>query len=158
MTSIPYPLRTGIAFAVTVGIGYAACGLVFWLWPQAAAGFMNALFHGLDFSPLQQDAAAFRFDGFVYALVGMMVWAFALGALFGWLSSVLAAAPWTARTAAAVLDPVCAMSVDPAKAAGKHEYQGMTYHFCSERCLATFKTDPARFAQGQKGGPPLAHA
>ena len=28
-------VRTGIALAVTVGIGYSSCPLVFWLWPEA---------------------------------------------------------------------------------------------------------------------------
>src|SRR5574341_1270343 len=30
------------------------------------------------------------------------------------------------------LDPVCGMTVDPAKAAGHYEYKGTTYHFCSQ--------------------------
>lgn len=78
-------IRTGIAFAITVGIGYIACSFSFWLWPDAAANFMNALFHGLDFSRLQ-GARAFTFGGFSYALGVMVVWAFALGTLFGWLN------------------------------------------------------------------------
>lgn len=78
-------VRTGIALAVTVGIGYSSCALVFWLWPEAAATFMNGLFHGLDFRKLQTGPALFSFGSFLYALVVMMVWAFALGAIYGWL-------------------------------------------------------------------------
>jgi large-conductance mechanosensitive channel len=80
------PTRTGAALAATVAIGYAACTLVFWLWPEAAASFMNTLFHGLDFRKLQSGPALFNFGSFVYALVGITIWAFGLGALFGWLS------------------------------------------------------------------------
>jgi Cu+-exporting ATPase len=42
-------------------------------------------------------------------------------------------------------DPVCGMSVDPAKAAGSFDYQGRTYQFCSQHCLAKFKAEPAKY-------------
>ena len=79
------PIRTGTALAVTVGIGYAACTLVFWLWPDTAAYFMNALFHGLDFRKLQSGPTPFNFGAFLYALVPLMVWAFVLGTIYGWV-------------------------------------------------------------------------
>src|SRR3954471_5988624 len=47
------------------------------------------------------------------------------------------------------LDPVCGMTVDPAKAAGHFEYNGATYHFCSQHCLHTFKADPQKFLKGK---------
>jgi YHS domain-containing protein len=46
------------------------------------------------------------------------------------------------QTAKAV-DPVCGMQVDPAKAAGKSEYKGTTYYFCSDQCKKTFDANPA---------------
>jgi hypothetical protein len=61
-------VRTGTALAVTVGIAYIACTLVFWAWPEVAANFMNALFHGLDFRKLQSGPAMFSFGSFSYAL------------------------------------------------------------------------------------------
>ena len=79
------PLGTGAALAVTVGVGYSACAVVFWLWPDAAAVFMNALFHGLDFRKLQSGPMLFEFGSFLYALAVMLVWAFALGAVFSWI-------------------------------------------------------------------------
>lgn len=79
------PVKTGAALAVTAGFGYALCTLVFWIWPDAAANFMNALFHGLDFRKLQAGPTLFSFGSFLYALVVMLVWAFALGALFAWV-------------------------------------------------------------------------
>ena len=42
-------------------------------------------------------------------------------------------------------DPVCGMSVDPAKAAGKIEHGGKTYYFCSNRCAERFGQDPEKF-------------
>lgn len=83
------PLKTGAAFAATVGIGYFVCSLVFWLSPEAAATFMNALFHGLDFRKLQGGESLFRFDSFAYALVGLVGWAFAMGVVYGWISGRL---------------------------------------------------------------------
>jgi hypothetical protein len=81
-------IRIGTSFAGTVMVGYALCTLVFWIWPEAAASFMNALFHGLDFRKLQIGPALFTFSfgSFVYALLVLGAWAFGLGALFGWLS------------------------------------------------------------------------
>src|SRR3981189_2238230 len=43
------------------------------------------------------------------------------------------------------LDPVCGMTVDPAKAAGTFEPKGTTYHFCSRHCLHAFSADPGTY-------------
>ncbi|MGV8964692.1 MAG: YHS domain-containing protein [Cellulomonas sp.] len=43
-------------------------------------------------------------------------------------------------------DPICAMTVDPAKAAASVEYDGRTYHFCSKHCAATFTAKPENYA------------
>ncbi len=42
-------------------------------------------------------------------------------------------------------DPVCGMSVDPTKAAGKVEHNGKAYYFCSKRCAERFSQDPEKF-------------
>ena len=46
------PLRTGFALAITVGVFYALCALVWALAPGPFLGFMNNLFHGMDFSSI----------------------------------------------------------------------------------------------------------
>src|SRR5262245_44317640 len=79
--------RLGMALALTVGIAYTACALVFWIWPEASAQFMNALFHGLDFRMLQDRPSAFGLSSFGYALVGIMGWAFLVGCVFAWLAN-----------------------------------------------------------------------
>ncbi len=68
----------------------------------------------------------------------------------------ISAAPKPA--AAPVKDPVCGMTVDPAHAAGKLEYQGKTYYFCSQHCVEKFRTDPATFLAPKvtTGGTPVA--
>ncbi|NNG18790.1 heavy metal translocating P-type ATPase [Naumannella sp. ID2617S] len=48
-----------------------------------------------------------------------------------------------------VLDPVCGMTVDPAKAAATREHDGTTFSFCSPGCAATFDADPHRYGHGQ---------
>ena len=85
--------KTGVAFAVTVGIGYSLCTVAFWIWPEAAATFMNALFHGLDFRKLQSGPALFSFGSFFHALVVMVAWAFGLGAIFAWIQGWIAEQP-----------------------------------------------------------------
>ena len=46
------------------------------------------------------------------------------------------------------LDPVCGMTVDPARAAGHVEHDGTTYYFCSKGCVAKFKADPKKYLSG----------
>ena len=80
------PLRYGIALAITVGIGYALCTLAFWLFPEASASLMNALFHGLDFRKLRSNEVGFTLGSFAYGFSVLVAWAFMLGAIFGWIS------------------------------------------------------------------------
>jgi Cu+-exporting ATPase len=47
--------------------------------------------------------------------------------------------------AAAAIDPVCGMMVQPATAAGSYEYQGKTYYFCATSCLTKFRTEPIHY-------------
>ncbi len=42
-------------------------------------------------------------------------------------------------------DPVCGMTVDPAKTAHHAEHGGSTYHFCCNGCRTKFEADPARY-------------
>jgi Cu+-exporting ATPase len=49
------------------------------------------------------------------------------------------------RHIATTPDPVCAMTVDPANAAGSSEYGGRTIYFCSPHCKTTFDANPAMY-------------
>src|SRR5205823_2453586 len=46
------------------------------------------------------------------------------------------------------IDPVCGMTVEPATAAGKVDYQDKTYYFCSAHCAHAFKAQPQRYLSG----------
>ncbi|MBI5902141.1 MAG: YHS domain-containing protein, partial [Deltaproteobacteria bacterium] len=48
-------------------------------------------------------------------------------------------------------DPVCGMSVDPKKAAGKSAYKGQDIYFCSMKCKERFDKDPVAFMSGNGG-------
>ena len=48
---------------------------------------------------------------------------------------------------ATVIDPVCKMEVEPNTAAGKEEYKGKTYYFCSKMCQEKFKADPGKYVK-----------
>jgi len=45
-------------------------------------------------------------------------------------------------------DPVCGMDVDEKSAAGKSDYQGKTYYFCSAGCKASFDKNPEKYVSG----------
>jgi Cu+-exporting ATPase len=47
-----------------------------------------------------------------------------------------------ADAANSVIDPVCGMTVDPAKTPHHAEHLGAAYHFCSAGCLTKFTADP----------------
>jgi len=42
-------------------------------------------------------------------------------------------------------DPVCGMDVTPETAAGKSEYKGQTYYFCSPGCKTSFDKNPEKY-------------
>lgn len=52
-------------------------------------------------------------------------------------------------------DPVCGMNVDPKTAAGKSQYKGQTYYFCSLGCKKLFDANPEKYfgaSDHQHGG------
>jgi YHS domain-containing protein len=51
-----------------------------------------------------------------------------------------------------VIDPVCEMEIDPKTAAGKSEYQGKTYYFCSLGCKKAFDKEPQKYAEKPEAG------
>lgn len=82
-------LRTGIALAVTVGLSYAFCTLVWVAAPGTLLNFMNSLFHGMDFTSMVQPQP-FALWGFLTALLVLSTWAFFVGAFFAWFQQRLA--------------------------------------------------------------------
>jgi Cu+-exporting ATPase len=50
-------------------------------------------------------------------------------------------------SAAAAIDPVCGMAVDPGKSAHRYEHQHYIYHFCSAKCRSKFAAEPEKFLQ-----------
>lgn len=82
------PIQTGVALSVTVALFYSLCTLIEIMWPAQFIGFMNALFHGLDFRPLQA-AGASPWRDYFYALIVVALWGFAVGAFFAGLHNAL---------------------------------------------------------------------
>jgi Cu+-exporting ATPase len=52
-----------------------------------------------------------------------------------------------------VKDPVCGMTVDPAKTPHHAVHQHHDYHFCSAGCLAKFEADPAHYLAAEPPAP-----
>jgi YHS domain-containing protein len=46
-----------------------------------------------------------------------------------------------------VKDPICNMTIDENSAAGKSEYNGKTYYFCSPGCKTKFDQNPQQYAK-----------
>ena len=47
-----------------------------------------------------------------------------------------------------MIDPICNMEVEESTAAGRFDYDGTTYLFCSVHCLEKFKQEPAKYVAG----------
>ena len=73
--------RTGLALAITVGVFYALCALVWVVAPGPFLSFMNSLFHGMDFSSMVQPRP-FAWRGFLSALLVLCLWALFAGTFF----------------------------------------------------------------------------
>ena len=43
------------------------------------------------------------------------------------------------------IDPVCRMQIDPTQTKYIYHYKNQEYHFCSDQCLALFKSNPETF-------------
>ncbi|HZT59854.1 MAG TPA: YHS domain-containing protein, partial [Pyrinomonadaceae bacterium] len=56
-----------------------------------------------------------------------------------------------AATTAQHIDPVCGMTVDPATAAARSEFEGETVYFCCAGCKQKFDADPSRFTAKSSG-------
>lgn len=82
------PLQTGLALSVTVALFYSLCALVEVLWPTQFMAFMNALFHGIDFRPLQ-GFQPHPWRDYIYALFVIALWAFVLGTFYASFYNVL---------------------------------------------------------------------
>lgn len=44
-------------------------------------------------------------------------------------------------------DPVCGMIIDTDAAAGKSDYDGVTYYFCAPGCKKAFDRDPKKYLE-----------
>ena len=62
----------------------------------------------------------------------------------------------TGDTAETVKDPVCGMTVDPAKTAHHAEHDGHAYHFCSAGCRTKFVANPDAYLSGKPHPEPTA--
>ena len=55
--------------------------------------------------------------------------------------------PHGSHSGESVRDPVCGMNVDPKPASESDSFAGQTYFFCSQDCLAKFRSEPTRYAR-----------
>lgn len=54
-------------------------------------------------------------------------------------------------------DPVCGMQIDEKQAAGKSNYKGQTYYFCSVGCKQKFEANSRQYAKETDAEKTWAH-
>jgi len=57
--------------------------------------------------------------------------------------------PEKSQVGESAIDPVCGMTVDPAKTPHRAEHGGRIWYFCCAACRGKFLADPARFAEAE---------
>ncbi len=63
--------------------------------------------------------------------------------------------PLLSPAPAGAVDPVCGMTVDPARAPASATFEGRTYYFCCPSCRARFEADPQRYLKpDERPAPP----
>jgi Cu+-exporting ATPase len=62
------------------------------------------------------------------------------------------------HTTTTAIDPVCGMTVDPARTPHRQQHDGETYSFCSAGCAGEFAADPARYLGRQAAAHGHNHA
>jgi YHS domain-containing protein/uncharacterized membrane protein YraQ (UPF0718 family) len=128
-----------------LGVSYAA---------MALAGFLvGGAFQLLGLAPTNHHVTVFEttptwnytsfLDIAFLLLMAVLAWRFVTT---GGIEMLRAHARRPEAGAQLVRDPVCGMSVDPATATEKFEYDDGTYYFCSAGCRSSFEKDPARYA------------
>jgi Cu+-exporting ATPase len=60
--------------------------------------------------------------------------------------------------AAAAIDPVCGMKVDPASAKHRADYRGHSYYFCSGGCKTKFTASPQKYLGAREPAPVIEGA
>ena len=55
------------------------------------------------------------------------------------------------------IDPVCGMTVDPARTEHQARFEGADYHFCSAACRSKFVADPDRYLHPAASDAPAEH-
>jgi YHS domain-containing protein len=53
----------------------------------------------------------------------------------------------TLRLTELMKDVVCGMAVDEKTAKFKTDYEGRSYYFCSQSCIAEFKANPGKYVK-----------
>jgi Cu+-exporting ATPase len=49
-----------------------------------------------------------------------------------------------------MIDPVCGMTVDPARSFGPVNHDGQAYYFCNPNCQRKFEDDPLKYVHGER--------
>ena len=127
---------------------------------MALAGFLiGGAFQLLGLVPTNHHVTVFQTQpawnyttfldlGFL-VLMAVMAWRFVTT---GGLEMMRAHARGPETKGTLVQDPVCGMSVDPATATERVDFEGATYYFCSPGCRESFVKDPRKYAQRPTSG------
>lgn len=75
---------TGLALSLTAGIIYVVCAAAIALWPTLTLQVMGSWFHGIDIQRIA-TTAPLTWGNVLSGLVGLIVAAYLVGALFAWL-------------------------------------------------------------------------
>jgi uncharacterized membrane protein YraQ (UPF0718 family)/YHS domain-containing protein len=130
-----------------LGVSYVAMVL--------AGLIVGAIFQALGLVPAHHFIAVFQTQPAWNYTTFLNFAALAVAAVLGWrflrtggpdMLRAMEASP--EKRAKLATDPVCGMSVDPATATEKADFERTTYYFCSAGCKTAFKENPGQYVGG----------
>jgi hypothetical protein len=82
------PWVFGVVVAITVVIGYTLCTLFWFALTEQSIGFLNTLFHGMDFHKIYA-ATDFSLVGYLSVVAVFTVWGYVIGVVYATARNLL---------------------------------------------------------------------
>lgn len=79
------PITVGVALSATAVVLYLLCALAVWIAPGSLATVLNLVAHGINLSPLFQQAAEMSLPMLLGGTLVLAIYFFIAGWLFAWI-------------------------------------------------------------------------
>lgn len=79
------PINVGVSLSATVVVLYLLCALTVWIAPAGLAAVLNLVIHGVNLSPIFQQATEMSLPTLLGGTLALAIYFFVAGWLFAWI-------------------------------------------------------------------------